>query len=161
LLPVKGLLSVFVADDEEQQYFWGNDGYAKVFFFPEIDDLMPLVDYPLHNQPCVPVRLESSMNLPWRRDLLKDVAMSEGQIEELTWDIFRQIDFNANYLLGYPFYNTLAYDPRPDETWTSLLTLRSIDELGWHWHDGDKLMLFIEKDKLAKGDFSYIKSDAG
>ncbi|MBW2960547.1 DUF1963 domain-containing protein [Mesonia sp. JHPTF-M18] len=33
--------------------------------------------------------------------------------------------------------------------------------LEWNWHDGGYLMLFIEKDKLAKGDFSNIKTDAG
>ncbi|WP_081909417.1 DUF1963 domain-containing protein [Aureispira sp. CCB-QB1] len=43
----------------------------------------------------------------------------------------------------------------------SLLNLASIQELDWCWHDGDFLMLFIEKEKLAKGDFSNIQSDAG
>ena len=43
----------------------------------------------------------------------------------------------------------------------SLITLMSNSELDWCWHDGDKLMVFIEKDKLLNKDFSCLKSDAG
>ncbi|MEO1400014.1 MAG: DUF1963 domain-containing protein [Cyanobacteria bacterium J06635_1] len=31
----------------------------------------------------------------------------------------------------------------------------------WPTHDVDKLMVFIETEKLAKRDFGYLKSDAG
>ncbi len=66
-----------------------------------------------------------------------------------------------SYLFGYPYYNTLAYDPRKTDEWTSLLTLRWNNVFSWDWDMDEFLMFFIEKDKLAKGDFSNIRTDLG
>lgn len=160
-LPETGLLSIFIADDEEGEYFWGDDGYASVYFFNSENDLIPTSNPNFKNQPCIPVKLNTSVDIPVRSDLLEGTPLSDDQLEDLRHDVLEKLDKKLNYLLGYPFYSTLAYDPRPDENWTSLLTLSSIDELDWCWHDGDFLMLFIEKEKLKEGDFSYVKSDAG
>ena len=65
------------------------------------------------------------------------------------------------YLLGYPGVSTLAYDPTPGPGWTSLLTLTSMKELDWCWHDGDFLHIFIERERLARADFTRLASDAG
>ncbi|MEL6177689.1 MAG: DUF1963 domain-containing protein [Myxococcota bacterium] len=43
----------------------------------------------------------------------------------------------------------------------TLMSLSSRDALNWCWHDDDHLMLFIERERLARGDFSNIRSDAG
>ena len=53
------------------------------------------------------------------------------------------------------------YDPTPGAEWISLLTVGSLDEFEWCWHDGDTLMVFIEPAKLEQKDFSHLKSDAG
>lgn len=100
-------------------------------------------------------------HIPFRDELLEGNPLNDEQMGELTCDVMEKVDKKFNYLLGYPFYSSLAYDPRPSQDWTSLLTLSSVDELNWCWHDGDFLMLFIEKEKLKQKDFSYIKSDAG
>lgn len=160
-LPQQGLLSIFIADDEESNFFWGDDGYAKVFFFDSENELKPLLNSNFPNQPSIPVKLETSIDIPFRDELLEDNPLNDEQIEELIYDVMETVDKKLNYLLGYPFYSSLAYDPRPSKDWTSLLTLSSVDELNWCWHDGDFLMLFIEKEKLKQKDFSYIKSDAG
>ena len=66
-----------------------------------------------------------------------------------------------DYLFGYPTNHTLGYDPTPDAGWQSLLTLGSDEDLQWYWHDGDRLVTFIDSAKLASGDFSEIRADAG
>ncbi|CAN0603540.1 unnamed protein product, partial [Ectocarpus sp. 12 AP-2014] len=38
-LPKKGLLSIFVAYNEENTMAWTDDNYAKVFYFENIEDL--------------------------------------------------------------------------------------------------------------------------
>jgi len=172
-LPEKGLLSIFIADHED--YFWNDDGYAKVYFFDTEKELKPCSNPNFPDQPCISVKLETSIDIPLRLDLFKVQPLNDerlvGQLdEEETEDfeiqleeLFDKIADNkqSNYLLGYPLFTSLGYDPRESEDWTSLLTLWSVSELNWCWHDGDFLMLFIEKEKLEHGDFSYIKSDAG
>ena len=56
---------------------------------------------------------------------------------------------------------SLGYTPSPGPGWCALLTLHSHAAFGWQWHDGDKLMVFIEADKLAARDFSQLTCDAG
>ncbi|WP_338812150.1 YwqG family protein [Bernardetia sp. Wsw4-3y2] len=160
-LPKEGLLSIFIADDEEGENFWGDDGYAKVYFFDDESILNPCTNQYFSNQPSISIDLKTSIDIPFRNELLKKNPLNISQLDELSYDIMEKLDKKLNYLLGYPLYSSLAYDPRPDEDWTSLLTLSSIEELNWCWHDGDFLMLFIEKEKLKQNDFSYIKSDAG
>lgn len=160
-LPSNGLLSVFVADTPEKEYFWGDDGYAKVFWFDNSKKLSPCQHPQGFQQPFMSIKLVPSVALPLREDLIRNSLLSPEQMEELQFEILERQCKEMNHLLGYPFFSTLAYDPRPDETWVSLLNLASIQELDWCWHDGDFLMLFIEKEKLAKGDFSNIQSDAG
>ena len=66
-----------------------------------------------------------------------------------------------DYLLGYPSYYSLGYDPTPGPEWIALLTLNSWRALDWCWGDGNKLMVFIERARLAARDFSKLKTEAG
>lgn len=66
-----------------------------------------------------------------------------------------------HYLFGYPSYCTLGYDPTPGPDWVSLLTVRSSADLEWCWHDGDRLMVFIQAEQLQRKDFRMLKCDAG
>ncbi|MBK6691765.1 MAG: DUF1963 domain-containing protein [Myxococcales bacterium] len=68
---------------------------------------------------------------------------------------------HTDHLLGYPSHYSLGYDPTPGPEWVSLLTLHSHDALEWCWQDGNKLMVFIERERLAARDFSALKCDAG
>ncbi|WP_196889805.1 YwqG family protein [Aureivirga sp. CE67] len=159
--PQHGLLSIFIADDEDTNYFWGDDGYAKVFFFESENELKPFSNSNFPNPLSTAIKLETTVDIPSREELLENNPLDEEQTEDLIYDVMENVDKNLNYLLGYPYYSTLAYDPRPSKDWTSLLTLSSDSALNWCWHDGDFLMLFIEKEKLKQKDFSNIKSDAG
>ena len=58
-------------------------------------------------------------------------------------------------------YFQVAYNPTPEKDWCSLLTLSSDENLKWFWHDGGKLMIFIETKMLKKSNFDLLKSDAG
>jgi hypothetical protein len=42
-----------------------------------------------------------------------------------------------------------------------ILSAFSDKGLQWHWHDFDWLMLFIERDRLARRDFSVLSAEAG
>lgn len=67
----------------------------------------------------------------------------------------------THYQLGYPSCYSPAYDPALGLGWISLLTLHSHEAFNWCWHDGDNLMVFIERENLAARDFSDLKCDAG
>ncbi|WBL21170.1 YwqG family protein [Zunongwangia sp. HRR-M8] len=164
-LPKTGMLSIFVADDEDQNIFWGADEYAKVFYFKEDEELQTYINTNITPSLRIfgfPIQFEQSIDIPHRPELFKEKELNKRQLSYVCDKVPSLIRKGGyNYLLGYPYYNSLAYDPRKGKEWVSLLTLLSIRSLEWNWHDGGYLMLFIEKDKLAKGDFSNIKTDAG
>ncbi|MCA9038234.1 MAG: DUF1963 domain-containing protein [Planctomycetaceae bacterium] len=156
-LPDSGLLAFFYADDEEGEIFWGDDGYVLGFYWPSFDG-HSLFDSPTADVPeSVAISLTGGIDIPRYEDLRSDWPFDRDALYELT----DALDENSEYLLGYPSFTSLAYDPTPDGDWISLLTVHSLDEFDWCWHDGDKLMVFIESSKLAQRDFSNLKSDAG
>lgn len=69
--------------------------------------------------------------------------------------------WRGDHLLGYPGQSTLGYDPTPDASWIPFLCLSSHEDLGWCWHDGDYLHLFVRPEKLAQRDFADLACDAG
>ncbi|WP_348714132.1 YwqG family protein [Tenacibaculum sp. 190130A14a] len=160
-LPKKGLLSIFIADDEDGNYFWGDDGYAKVFLFENIEGLSSPTNLNVPLQSVTSISFKSTIDIPLREELYENNPLNEEELEELIYGTIEENEKEYNYMFGYPFFSTLAYNPIPDKNWIPFLTLSSIDNLDWNWHDGDYLMLFIEEEKLQQGDFSYIKSDAG
>ena len=156
LLPKSGLLSLFYAYDDEGEIFWGDDDYILGFYWDNFEQ-HSIIKSSTDKVRAERIGLTTSLNLPWNGELRDDWTFDPN----LLWDLLDTSDRQEEYLLGYPSFNTLAYDPTPGDKWISLLTVRSLDEFDWCWHDGDKLMVFIEADKLAKCDFSYLKSDAG
>jgi len=160
-LPKTGMLSLFYAFDEDGEIFWGDDGYVLGYYWPEIDKLSIFKttnNDSIHSSTVSrKILLNGGIEIPRHEDLRKDWPFSVEALDDLP-----EIEgYSEDYMLGYPSYCTLAYDPTPGENWTSLLTLTSCDELDWCWHDGDKLMIFIEKEKLRNKDFSHLKTDAG
>jgi len=157
ILPESGLLTIFYAYDEEGEIFWGDDDYILGFYWRDWQN-HTLLKLPTKNlSKARRIVLTAGINLPFNDELRDDWAFDP----ELLWELVEIVDPNHEYLLGYPSFNSLAYDPTPGKEWISLLTVSSLPEFDWCWHDGDKLMVFIEADKLAKGDFSCLKSDAG
>jgi uncharacterized protein YwqG len=156
-LPESGLLSLFYAFDEEGNIFWGDDGYIIGYYWPEIGSLSLYSQ--MRNSPVATKKivLNGGIEIPRHVDLRKDWPFNTDAL----YDLLDLDGCYENYMLGYPSYYTLGYDPTPGDEWISLITLASDNEFNWCWHDGDKLMVFIEKDKLAKRDFSYLKTDAG
>ena len=155
-LPATGLLTLLYAFDEDGEVFWGDDGYVLGFYWEQFQDHVNTAgaeDAP----PTRRIVLTPSLDVPRHGELREDWPFDE----DLLYELSEHIDAGHEYLLGYPSFTSLAYDPTPGPEWMSLLTVHSLDEFDWCWHDGDKLMVFIEKDRLAKRDFSRLKSDAG
>lgn len=163
-LPQSGMLSFFYAYDEEGESFWGDPDYVRVYRFAAIETLAPW-------EPPTEVRLGATSVLSFR--LGEDVpSWPWGASERAKWPIDEGLDdayrelrsrlhASRKYLLGYPTNYTLAFDPTPGPEWRSLLTLNSDDALEWCWHDGDRLVGFIETKALYAGDFSKIQCAAG
>ncbi|WP_137973267.1 YwqG family protein [Pseudomonas sp. F(2018)] len=156
-LPDSGLLSLFYAYDEEGEIFWGDDGYVLGFYWKDYKDHVTTKSPSKDAPKAKALRLTGGVNIPENMDVRNDWPFEHKTFYELT----DALNAGNEYLLGYPSFYTLAYDPTPGPEWVSLLTLSSRDEFGWCWHDGDKLMVFIESDRLVKRDFSNLKSDAG
>ena len=156
-LPDSGLLSIFFAFDEDGEVFWGDDGYVLAFYWPAFEG-HSIFNSPTEDVPeSIAIELTGGIDIPRDEDLRSDWPFDDDALYELT----DALDENSEYMLGYPSFTSLAYDPTPEGDWISLLTVHSLDEFGWCWHDGDKLMVFIEANKLANRDFSSLKSDAG
>ena len=163
-LPDKGMLSFFYAHDDNGESFWRDPDYLRVYRFEKCETLSP-VEPP--NAVCfgatVAVKFQLGVDVPpwpW-----SESARKTWQISDFQQDAYRQLRLRLNprgqYLLGYPFNTTMAYDPTPGPGWRSFLTLSSDDDRQWFWHDGNWLVTFIEEQRLRSGDFSHIKSDAG
>lgn len=158
-LPMSGLLSLFYADDDDGEVFWQDAGYVLGYYWPDFS-AHAVVPAPsgVPVNPEVAFELVPSLNVPRHKELRSDWPFEEAA--DFAWDL--SLDVNADhYLLGYPSHCTLEYDPTPGPEWTPLLTLSSVSELDWCWHDDDRLMVFIQTDQLKSRDFSNLKCDAG
>lgn len=155
-LPESGLLSLFYAFDEDGEIFWGSDGYVLGFYWPDTDTLVLHPgdsDTPTSGK----VILNTGKDIPRYEELRQDWPFDT----EALYFIHNFLKVPEYYLLGYPSFYTLGYDPTPGDDWISLITLDSEECMDWNWHDGSKLMVFIEKSKLKNKDFSNLKTDAG
>ena len=127
------------------------------FYWPNCDG-HSIFDSPTDEVPDARrINLTGGIEIPRHEDLRTDWPFDRDAVYELT-DALEPI---SEYMLGYPSFTSLAYDPTPEGDWISLLTVHSLDEFDWCWHDGDKLMVFIESAKLADRNFGNLKSDAG
>jgi uncharacterized protein YwqG len=161
-LPTKGLLSFFYAHDDEGDIFWGDPGYVRAFYWAELNGFELCRQRGHHvSSKSRSLQLSTGLDLPTAEELRTDWPFPPELIEKIYREIRKLNELCENYLLGYPSFRTLAYDPTPGKDWTSLLTLDSIDDFDWCWHDGDKLMVFIETQKLAALEFDNLKCDAG
>ena len=160
-LPSSGLLSLFFATDPDGEIFWGDPGYVLGYYFHDVADLVPQASPEEPDPHVCKIALESSVGLPSSPDLKLEYPFSGEDEDRFFYELPEKINAPTDYLLGYPSFNTLAYDPTPEGDWISLITLRSHEQLDWCWHDGDKLMVFIERQKLEGRDFSNLNCDAG
>lgn len=160
-LPTTGLLTLFHLHDENGDVFWQDDGYVIANYWLDTTGHM-LHDLPDgHPDVSLALTLESGLCLPQRSELIAEDMFEAEVADAIFYDLPEMTGRPSQWMLGYPHYNTLGYDPTPGERWVPLLTVPSIDLFDWCWHDGDMLMVFIERDRLAAGDFSVLKCDAG
>jgi uncharacterized protein YwqG len=156
-LPELGLLSLFYAQDEDGELYWGDDGYILGYYWPDLECLSVVKPPYKDGAKAKRIELRGGFDLPRHAELRDDWPFTDDVLD----DNMEQLKLASDYMLGYPSFYSLAYDPNPGKDWCTLLTLDSHDQFDWCWHDGDKLMVFIEAKKLAARDFSYLKADAG
>ncbi|MBH5319399.1 DUF1963 domain-containing protein [Paenibacillus sp. GSMTC-2017] len=162
-LPSKGLLSLFVADynsDGDSFLEAFENGYIHAIYIPEPMDLVTISPPQSDISKTTVIEFFPTMDIPYDEYQVKDWPFEEEQNDTYT-EIRDSLHKSSDYLLGYPSHCSLAYDPSPGAGWISMLTIDSNDDLEWCWHDGDKLMIFIETERLKNLDFSALKSDAG
>ncbi len=161
-LPTRGLLSLFVQYDPEGEleFFWQDEGFVYAHYSADIHDLSPLS--PPASVDCATetsIALYSGIDIPYDEYQRKDWPFEFDKLRDSYRQLRDALHESGEYLLGYPSYFSLGYDPTPGQDWLSLLTLGSDDD--WCWHDGDNLMVFIRRAQLVKKDFSALRADAG
>lgn len=172
-LPATGLLALFNADydpksESDEEVFWGDEGYLKAWYFEDVDTLRPMAAPHGRDVQGKRLTLVGELDIPRHQDMLKGCPFDSEILEDLL-DVEGEcpgpsatVDMLAtDYLLGYPSYYSLGYNPTPGPEWVSLLTVDSYEQFNWCWQDGAKLMVFIEQEKLLARDFSNLMCDAG
>lgn len=164
LLPDQGLLSLFVADDPTGEIdpqcdvFWGDPRYARALLFEPHTVLAPRpppaeVDF---GEPCG-ITFSPTIDIPF--DPYQASPWPFALEHEDDYTNLRARLHGSDYLFGYPTHCSLGYDPTPKGQ-LPLLTLQSSEERCWEWHDGDCLMLFLDRQAVQPGLFT-LGADAG
>jgi uncharacterized protein YwqG len=161
-LPSSGLLSLFVADDPTGECYLEvfEDEYLHTIYIPELTNIENVSSPNTVFGKTTVVKFCSTIDIPYDEYQIKDWPFDEEETDDYN-EIRSFLHESDDYLLGYPSHCTLAYNPTPGTEWVSLLTIGSDNDLEWCWHDGDKLMIFIERERLKNSDFSSLKADAG
>ena len=161
-LPGAGMLSLFYAEDEDGECFWGDPDYVVAYYWNDPGQLAQFSGAdgdPV--QDSVALEFKAGISIPRHYELRNDWPFAQYSEEaDRVLGALRPLAAD-DYLLGYPSFDSLAYDPTPEKDWISLLTLVSHETLQWCWQDGARLMVFIHKDKLKEADFSELRCDAG
>ncbi len=161
-LPGAGMLSLFYAEDEDGECFWGDPDYVVAYYWNDPGQLAQFIGAdgdPV--QDSVALEFKAGISIPRHYELRNDWPFAQYSEEaDRVLGALRPLAAD-DYLLGYPSFDSLAYDPTPEKDWISLLTLVSHEALQWCWQDGARLMVFIHKDKLKEADFSELRCDAG
>lgn len=163
-LPETGVLVLLYADHDptaatDGEIFWRDEGYVKAWYFEDPTALVPTKAPHGKGAPGVRITLSGELDLPRHVELYDDPPFDFDVLAAALDDPDALLA--TDYLLGYPSHYSLAYDPTPGPEWVSLLTLHSHNALEWCWQDGNKLMVFIERERLAARDFSVLECDAG
>jgi hypothetical protein len=158
---------------EDVEIFWQDSGYVVAYYWPSCDgfdlrrgtvawrydDGFDLHHLDIRESPNTAISLAAGVDLPRHEVLSDDWPLDKEAVDCLFTELHRLGQDSQGHLLGYPAFSTLAYDPTPGNDWLPLLTVNSI--LDWCWHDGTKLMVFIERDNLTRHHFTQLKCDAG
>lgn len=163
-LPRAGLLSLFYALDQDDEIFWRDEDYILGFYWPTLEGMtLHKTPHKYSTDPCK-ISFRNGIDIPRHEDLREDWPFDFEVLGEALEALPQSEQLPLDYLLGSPSFDSLAYDPTPDApngNWRSLITLQSHKKLKWCWQDGARLMVFIEKDKLAAQDFGRLLADAG
>ncbi len=161
-LPSAGLLSMFYTVGDDGDCAWHENKFVTASYWPDAHlCLESALSGATSESESIAVEFKRAINWPRHPGLRVDWPFDEHS-EEMDLVAFGLAEHQADdYLLGYPSYCTIDFDPAPSEDWICLLTVSSHDCLGWCWLDGDKLTVFIHKDKLQNRDFSELYCVAG
>ncbi len=160
-LPKSGLLSLFFAEDPDGELDWLDEGYIHAEYYGSTSALAPQTPPEnVRRGTTTGIVLRPTVDLPFDEYQMAGWELKDDELA--AYDTLREaLHESGDYLLGYPSHCTLAYDPTPGPDHLSLITLSSDEDLEWVWHDGDKLMVFIERARLEQASFSRLRADAG
>lgn len=168
LLPPTGLLSLFFAFDKEDRTFWQDPDYVIGLYTPEGTPLktqeIPDDLKDSHPETSLRIAFKNTFSIPQDRFHVNgDWPFEPRSDEDDAWyNIASEQHTTGAHLLGYPRNNCFSYDPAFEgKDIPVLITLRSFEQLNWCWHDGDRLVVFQDREKLINRDFSGLISDAG
>lgn len=165
-LPMRGLLSLFVADDPtgeldpRAELDWTSPDYAiAILSEPDADLVAATPPVEVSFGTSVPISFAPTLDLPHDRDQVASwpTALDDDAAYEARHALRRRL--HDDHLFGYPTHCTLAYDPTPKGQ-VPLASFFSDDALSWCWHDGDCLMLFVDPSQIRIGRFS-LGADCG
>jgi hypothetical protein len=156
------LLSLFYTVGEDGDCAWHENNFVTATYWPAPDQFSESIHYGFTPPPeGVAVELKPAINWPRHAGLRDDWPFDEYS-DEMDLVAFGLAEHQADdYLLGYPSYCRIDFDPAPGKDWICLLTISSHECLDWCWLDGDKLTVFIHKDKLQHLDFTNLYCVAG
>lgn len=160
-LPRSGLLSLFYAYHDDGDVEGLGDKFVLAKVFSEGIALSPMTPPSgLPQQVSLGLTFEASVDVPHSQEQVQYWPFDRAEA-----DYFGLIKDKLNpgdaQLFGYPYMCTLGDDPTPGPDWVPFLSVYSINKLGWCWHDGDWLRIFIRRQDLAAGDFSTLETVAG
>lgn len=166
-LPRNGLLSLFFADlneDGDPVVDEHDPEFIKAYFYPADLDRLRAAPRPAGQEPetGVRIRFERTVDLPRSASQRSDwPSESLAEAAPLWWsERVRPELRSGDKLLGYPDPHTTDSDVSPGPDWIPLLSVQSHDDLEWGWCDGHCLIVFVERERLAVGDFSRLRSVA-
>lgn len=163
--PAGGLLTIFEKFDADGNMNWSASDYIVARFFSD-NEILATAKPPDTSgvQEAIPLSFRSGFDIPLFDNLIPSTY--EGSpIPKARWreyaDVRNELHETPDFLFGYPTNRCLGYDPTPGPGWMQLVNLDTDEDLEWYFHDGSKLMIFIEADRLAKCDFGKLTTDAG
>lgn len=172
-LPDTGLLALFVADDPEGNWdgiFWNEPGFVRAVFSKDLTQLVAIEPPPamdlgisvgIEFAPTLDIPFATTLRSDWPVDDPSDWQQCQDFLDRLQSEVWTGNEPLRYQMLGYPYHGTLAYDPTPGPEWSCLLNVSSDEKLEWHWHDFDRLSVFVERARLVECDFSDLRSEAG
>ena len=163
--PNSGLLVLFEKFDEGGNMDWTASDYIVASYFPDPTALITTespAGREVHHP--IPITFKSAWDIPLF-DYFIESTYANTPLPKAMWREYSEVrdalHESPDFCFGCPTSRCLGFDPLPGPDWLQLLNLDSDEDIEWNFHDGGKLMIFIETARLANCDFTHLSTVAG